>query len=348
MGRSWPREPDWRQLSSTVVDLTGRFLLDCGRYQGTLVQMAIWQLVLRILGFVETFALFGLAWIGYALDLSESGDDPPTLFDIFLSNSKAHAPEVVVCLALAVLFSRIIRWFGRGKSDEAKIIDEIVEREIEKLRAACYEPKLPVGEAPDNNRLTLFERVPIHWSWSPLGYLRCRRWVWPWSGWLIARYRSGHTTQNSPTKFLAPNDADAEGIAGETWRKNSAYRVRNLPNLSGMPRRGLTKRSLCWLLSRLPTYPEFVRSYLDDRKLVREYAESTHVSEASVWVRIERRRKCPVSMCGIPIEDSKAKIWGVLVIDNSNEFENVDTDDGKFRRGLREFVKQLHSFQIIP
>ncbi len=297
-----------------------------------------------ILKFFEYLCLAIIAWVGLALDMNPQEHD---LLATAIESSQRWAAIIIIVGAISVGLLRLLAYCVQEDSLEAKIIRGLIEEELEKLRDASF-PDLLTGEPPDNNRITIFERIIWHWRIWPW------RGVWPWgtrfpgSGWLVARYRSGHTTQNTHACFLAPDDADvrAEGVAGQTWRKYAAYRVRNLPNLKGIKYRCWYHRYPLVFLGKMRGFQENSRNYIDDKKIVAEYAGSTGLSESQVWQRIKCRKKCPLSICGVPIENSKGRVWGVLILDSSNGVESVDTNDKKFKERLRLVVKLLHKLEI--
>jgi hypothetical protein len=130
------------------------------------------------------------------------------------------------------------------------------------------------------HRVTLF-KVCHRWEmegWRP----RWRRVLKPVQ-------RSGYTTQETPTFFRVPDNAEqAEGIAGRTWAKGSVLIVSGLPDIS-------------------ETSP-------DDE--IREYAERTWITEGwlRAWMQRNQRRP-PLSFCGIPVEIDGTP-WGVVVLDS--------------------------------
>jgi len=157
------------------------------------------------------------------------------------------------------------------------------------------------GESSDplhHHRVTLFRRVRWRWSW-------CK---YPWSGWVVAVERSGHTTRDHISSFRAPDDADqAEGIAGKAWTTRGVIRISNLPDLQADPTRAAAKA----------------------------YALATHISE----VAAHRRRPRSRSLCGIPIE-VKNKRWGVLVLDSRSP-EGIKSDSELLYRPVAKFLGKL-------
>jgi hypothetical protein len=131
-------------------------------------------------------------------------------------------------------------------------------------------------DAMHHHRVTLFRYK---------GWCLVRR-QWPWSGWLLAQERSGHTTRIGISIFKAPDDADqAEGVAGKTWAKAGVVNVSHLPDLDDAPQ----------------------------EKDFESYSRATGVSVE--WLK--KRRPKARSFCGIPVE-VKGASWGVIVLDSRN------------------------------
>jgi hypothetical protein len=141
------------------------------------------------------------------------------------------------------------------------------------------------------HRVTLFKHVRCKW-W--MRRWRCRGWPWgkgrwPWSGWLVPVVRSGHTTQQSDTVFLAPDDShQAEGIAGLAWASGKAVFRKELP--------AITANS--------------------SAEEIAEYARLSKLSPEWVRRRLSRKQPCARSLCGVPIEGKK-RPWGVIVLDSA-------------------------------
>ncbi len=124
------------------------------------------------------------------------------------------------------------------------------------------------------------------WVWS----IRKKR--WPWSGWLVPVARSGHTTQRSWTRFLAPQNhpASAEGFAGQVWASNRTLVINGLPNLHDSPSE-------------------------DD---IDRYARGSFASVGWIKQRLQQKKPCARSFCGMPVEVNN-ELWGVIVIDSQIE-----------------------------
>lgn len=136
------------------------------------------------------------------------------------------------------------------------------------------------------HRATLFAHRWWKWDIWSLGWGR-----FPWSGWLVPVARSGHTTQKSRSRYLAPDDADrCEGVAGKTWARDKELHVRGLPHL--------TKDS----------------SPAD----IQKYAEGSWIRTQEVEIGLKGRRAYARSFLGLPIE-VRGKKWGVLVFDSRAE-----------------------------
>ena len=58
---------------------------------------------------------------------------------------------------------------------------------------------------------------------------------------------------------------------------------------------------------------------------------------------LRKRKRSPISILGIPLENANNDRWGVLIMDSSNEFECIDSEQKKFRDALRELNKVLNS-----
>lgn len=137
----------------------------------------------------------------------------------------------------------------------------------------------------DNHRVTIFrhKRVLCFIEWvktfgkHPL-----------YGHWLVAEYRTGHTTQDSEIKFRAPvkRPLEAEGVAGQAWR-GKTVEVQDL----------------------------LLISTVSGKNNKRRYAESSHISELLVEQILKCGGQLPRSMVGVPLKVGQ-KMWGSLVIDS--------------------------------
>ena len=273
----------------------------------------------------------------------------PSFVAVVVEWTSEYAFWIIVCSCSLIIVARFIRWRLAPKSREAEILDRQVDNALDKFRERCF-LALPQTEPLDNNRVTIFKHVQWRWwiwPWrcccSPWGWCRC-----PGSGWLVVAHRSGHTTQSSGTVFLAPDDADqADGIAGQTWRRKNAYRVRNLPDLGAISYVGCIGASWLWLRALwVPTCPA-VTAYSEAGRNIEQYAKATTTTPRLVWLRIKGKKKLPLSMCGIPLESRKNIPIGVLVLDSCNTYECIDTDTRSFRGALTRLTNRLHELGVL-
>jgi hypothetical protein len=146
---------------------------------------------------------------------------------------------------------------------------------LDRIRDAAF-PQHEYSGGQHHHRVTLFKHC---------GFCCVLRCAWPWSGWLKAVARSGHSTQNRRIVFMAPDDADAaEGVVGIAWSNKRVVLVENLPDL---------------------TVPGIAQ------KTVAEYAEATKMRVDRLMKRLPGAR----SIYAIPVE-SRNRVWGVLVFDS--------------------------------
>ena len=145
---------------------------------------------------------------------------------------------------------------------------------LDRIQEVAFPPTLVSGDL-HHHRVTLFKYSTFCFVWKK----------WPWTGWLHAVERSGHSTRRRSVCFRAPDDADhAEGVAGIAWARKGAVILNNLPDL--------------------------YEANLADKKL-ESYAKATRVSPGMLKHRLPHSR----SFYAIPVE-SKNRIWGVIVIDS--------------------------------
>lgn len=123
----------------------------------------------------------------------------------------------------------------------------------------------------------------------------------PWEGWLVPVMRSGHTTQKTTARFLAPDDADrATGVAGRTWAVQKPVIVDDLPSVAREAD---------------PSEDDYI-----------DYASRSYVPvDLARYKRPEAR-----SLVGFPIETA-GEPWGVLVLDSRNPKMDVDAARKRFR-----------------
>jgi hypothetical protein len=292
----------------------------------------------------ETIAYLVLVWTGCALSMY--GNDP--FFGSLIRWTKSFAPYLVLSSAALTVLARAGRWSVREKSALERMIDRLIGDDLGKFRKDCF-PGLPENEPRHNNRVTIFKHVQWKWRIRPW---RNMTWPWGWprlpgSGWLVIAHRSGHTTQSSTTVFLAPDDAvHAEGVAGRAWSSDGAIRVSGLPDLSQVQRVGSVRA--CWLRLRLwIQWTNLVcERFLNDCQLIEQYAQATGMSARSIWRRVRSRKQAPRCILAIPIESFDNQRWGVLVLDNSNDIESVDTETPVFRRAFNRLKATLDRYGV--
>lgn len=153
---------------------------------------------------------------------------------------------------------------------------ETVERALDDFRDYVFSAKK--GDPEHHHRATLFKYR--RWRW-------CLE-RWPWSGWLVAVARSGHTTQEQIVAFRPyKRDPDrAEGIAGRAYARRRTLLVTGLPDLETDP----------------------------SPQAYEEYAKSGGVTVE--WLR--KNQPKARSLCGIPVE-AGGQPWGVIVLDSRSE-----------------------------
>lgn len=243
-------------------------------------RLTFWRVLYRAGWLLQYAALIGAALLGSA----QKAGKPEAYSSPFWASVVGLGQEfvwVLPVLGVVGLVAKLVcDYVGPPWVWEAvqKIIDRFAEKSFETAP----------GAAVHEYRVTLFRR-----TWALALPWRCRqragsRWRWPWSGWLVPVVRSGFTTQNTGTIFLAPDDADnAEGVAGQAWARRQVVQTHELPDIRTDP----------------------------TDQIIKEYAAKTFVSEKWVRDRLRDGRPFPLTLCGIPVEVG-GKVWGVLVLDS--------------------------------
>lgn len=308
----------------------------------------------RILRFLNIGAVVALWWLGYAFDFPDD-DDSSRLTLALVEMTRDNASSWLWWAAGIGATSWVLSLVTAPPTKSEQQIDNILTAELNAFRETAFS-SVPPNEPLDNNRITLFRHKDaciflwpmrgLIWPWG-MDDIWPWRWRSPWAGWLVIAHRSGHAAQSRSTRFLAsPTDGKAEGVAGETWRRASAYRVTALPDLSGVQYHNSPKRLVLALLTKIGRLQGLSTRFQADRQEVRIYAQRTNVNERAVWQRIKYNKKCPREIVGVPIETANGKRWGVLILDSCNQHVCIDTDDRRFRSVMKRFGELLLKLHI--
>jgi len=148
---------------------------------------------------------------------------------------------------------------------------------------------------------------------------------------------------------MAPDDAQhAEGVAGQAWRREAAYRVgEGLPDLNNVQYVVGWKRFWNRILFKLGNESSAVLQFSELSRKIEQYALATSTTTKPVWHRLKLRKPCPTNLVGIMLEDQQREPWGVVVIDSSNVHACIDTNAKAFRRGFKRLTKTLESLEVL-
>jgi hypothetical protein len=199
-----------------------------------------------------------------------------------------------------------------AKSADKRICDQWGHETVKEMLDILRDVGFPGSQDPVHyHRVTLFR----YRKWWP-----CLR-VWPWSGWLVPVVRSGHTTLNHRTCFLAPDDADqAEGVAGRCWSTKSVVLVPSEGSKVPLPQ----------------IHDEEQRPH-DPRVPADTYARATFVS--TDWVL--KMKPHSRSFLGIPVVVHGAP-WGVIIVDSrGNAIQRAKEIYTSYLAIARPFIKCL-------
>jgi len=303
------------------------------------------RLGIRVVSWLlEHSAILALAWIGYALDIT----DDVSFLSTAISYTRANAAVGIALATAIVVMSRVTRWFVREAPTSTKVVADCIREALDRFRSECF-PTLPEKTPRDDNRASIFQHV--QWKWWVWPW-RCPFWPWGWrrfpgSGWLSLVHRSGHTTQLSATVFLAPDDAPkAEGVAGRAWRGDGAVRVRQLPNINDVQYVSWARATWYNLMAGVGGNRDRLISYRETQIRIQQYAKATNTPARAVWQRIRMGKRNPVSILALPLESRDNRRWGVLVLDSSNEVECIDTEDRRFRIALTKLKNSLDRYAV--
>ncbi len=244
----------------------------------------LWWVSYRILLVVSTVSVFAVTMIGAILqtDAKHWGFLETTLK---LTQDWAWLLIIVLSLVTAAC-AGLIQFLG------PPWVWDSVRETLNRIRDRAFTGI--DGDPTHHHRVTLFRRK---WCWYPPSPARHRFWSWgigtlgprgPWSGWMVPVMRSGHTTRQCWTVYLA-SDRDvesSEGIVGLAWQTNQVQ-IMELPEITGL-------------------------STLDQ---IADYARRAMVSPSFVGYRVKAGKACPRTLCAIPVEVNN-RIWGVIVLDS--------------------------------
>ncbi|MDE3188947.1 MAG: GAF domain-containing protein [Acidobacteriota bacterium] len=174
-----------------------------------------------------------------------------------------------------------------AKFADKKICDRWGHDAVKEMLEILREKGFPGNKEPVHfHRVTLFKHKRWWLCWR----------FWPWSGWLVPVVRSGHTTLNHQTCFLAPDEADhAEGIAGRCWSTKAVILIPTEDSNMTLP-----------LLN-----PEVNAKPHDPHAMAEIYAKETFMDTDWVLKKLPHSR----SFLGIPVV-VQGQPWGVIVVDS--------------------------------
>lgn len=320
---------------------------------------------------VDRFSLFLISCVSYSVTWNELPEKSYAFIDNVSAFFRTHSKVILVLCGVALIISKIIKFFFREKHPAELRIDYAVNKAIDDFRKIVFEDV--TDQATDHNRVTIFKHYNRHFriKWREIFGLHWPPFSrWFFSGWLVAIYRSGHVTQRNITCFLAPDDAErTEGIAGRAWRCKNTYTIggdenNTLPDLEEFRRYTRIsviviniRRCLRWLLRKI--FPvlctgwiaisdEEINDYLAGVEAVKKYAAYTHAPEAWVWSRLRANKLLPTAITGMILQDGRQGAWGALVLDSKNGRHCIPTGDRKFMDAFRALNKVLMNLEVIP
>lgn len=268
----------------------------------------------------------------------------------FVAMSQHLADRIILVSGPVLIFCEVLARYFKPKSQEAQLIARIVQDALDNFRNKTFRD-VPENEPPDNNRVTLFEYRECQFAVSSRrGWFRVWPWGWgrwPWSGWLIVVARSGHLSKTATSAFLAPdNPAHAEGVSGMIWRNNSWCKVANLPDINRHGYVNIFGLIRMYWNERFHGRENEIQQYNQMVHDVETYARTTKTQPHMVWDRLRRGKRSPKMICGLPIEGSDG-LWGILVLDSSNDHDCIGYSTRAFSLALSELTKSLKSCGIV-
>lgn len=182
---------------------------------------------------------------------------------------RAAAPiALLIAWALIVLGKCMRAMTGTPRNHE------LVRDCLEAMRKLGFADRLQSSPV-DHHRVTLFKAVACKYA---------KPFPWPRKHWLVPYERTSHLSRKTNVAFrITDRSDDSEGVAGETWSRQAAVMVNDLPSLETNHRSADFK----------------------------QYAERSFMDEETV----RRKRPRARSLCGIPVEVA-GRPWGVIVLDS--------------------------------
>lgn len=195
---------------------------------------------------------------------------------------------------------------------------------IKTLIDDCHEIAYPDHQdgAMHEHRITLYQYQSLllwpygkrDWTNKPW-YNPWGRKLRPWTGWLVPKVRSGHTTQSLRSVFIAnKNRAISEGVCGQAWLNKVAVKpttIRSI-NQSSAARRIDQYCKDCW------GDPDMVKKRLKDGF------------------------KPPLAIAAIPIK-VHGEIWGILCLDSVSPDAISESYNNDLSMIVRSFERLLEN-----
>ncbi len=276
----------------------------------------------QLLNLTATASIAVIAWlINTNFNDANYQSWPTLLLDSFKKLQQKDILGVEV-LFLSLLLAAVIFLIGFILSRSTWARDkQLIQYILDKAKNLAYEAN--ANDPVHHHRVTLFKykkyAIVHHWSGENHNLCIKKAWPWgkmhPWTGWLKPIARSGHTSQGTKTRFLAPSSGEAEGVCGRAWCSDSVVVKTGLPEIK--PNKSAYRR---------------------------QYAENTYCDKAMIdyITKIDKSGEIkipPRSIGAIPIHVN-GDVWGVLVFDSRSPDGVSKTigDDFKLTVGLIEKI----------
>lgn len=245
------------------------------------------------------------------LDASQS--PPPFLKDLLLKTQeflKGNAWWIIV-YSIGLQFTL---WLVKKFFLSDPKLNEAITAALDNARTFLIDEQYQHTDPEHHHRVTLFKHTgfcyrprPIRsywWFWGRCGGKKVRH---PFSGWLVPVARSGHTTKNVRSVFLAPDDAEhSEGIAGKAWSQSGPIYKNDLIEL---------------------------HSNSNDTNVGR-YSKACFIDPQWTRRRLNNRKPRARSYLGFKI-NLNDQAWGVIVVDSTRP------DGVKNPQALQQQLAQL-------